>query len=362
MTEKVSKDNLLLDSSWFDSNPDKYLSRDDFMAFQNSIGINLRDLISENLKVVIAAQNEIKQKCIILNEVNKLHFGFTFPLFVYTHCADFCESIPNHNIEADKILLSTDMCDSLRRRHIALSHVLIPNLINELYDHFKEPLIIKNLGSGAGLDVLNAAMNSNGKIKHILNYEIDEKAISIGKTVLKHAESINMIEKDKISFVNKSLTDSNEKCHLAIKVGIICGLPDRDAKILLRKAYNNLFTNGKILVTSSNYNMHSTDPLASFVIQKMGNRENPQKGWALNCRTRDSILNVLKSARFNEIKLYTDSNYEGIDSLPITKLYGIDTFAGKAFNYSQPQEPLSLPAMDVLNKRTGYNWLAIGSK
>ncbi|MBN1998014.1 hypothetical protein JW935_10705 [candidate division KSB1 bacterium] len=362
MSKKINKNDLTLDSSWFDSNPDKYLSRDDFKRFQETVGIDLCDLVSDNVQMVKKAQTKIAHQCLILNEVQKRHYGFMFPLFVYTNCADFCEPIPALNIEADKVLLSTDMCDSLRRRHIALSHVLIPNLIDELYEHFKEPLIIKNLGSGVGLDVLNAAINSNGKIKNILNYEIDDTAVSIGTRLLGYAESKKLIKKNKIKFINKSLTESNEKCHLAIQVGIICGLSDREAKILLLRANKSIIPGGKILVTSSNHNMRSNDPLASFVIQKMGTRKDPRKGWALNCRDEESILSVLSGAKFNDVKLYTDGNYTGMQNLPTEILFGIDYFAGQAFGYDHPRQPLSLPKNEILQQKTGYNWLAIGTK
>jgi len=155
-SELSDKDFLFPDTSWFDNEPDRYLAMPSFQEFQQITGVDLRSLLSSDPTVLAEAQRKLVNQSLILNEIQKEHAGFAFSFFVYTHCFDLFDAPSSHNIDADKFILGFDMTDSLRRRHIALSHFIIPAEIRRLQAEVGKPISIHNLGAGAGLDVANA--------------------------------------------------------------------------------------------------------------------------------------------------------------------------------------------------------------
>lgn len=359
---KKSKVTVALDTRWFDENPEQYLSREDFIKYQEISHVDFRKLLSQEPQVVRKAQKKLTAQSVICNEIQKLHFGFGFPFFVYTHSIEFFEKVPLHNPELDKILLATDVCDSLRRRHIALSHSIIPDTIKELYNYKKQPIVIKNLGSGVSLDVLNAAQYVGENIEKVLNYDTNGEAVKLGIKITGYLESLHKIRRGAIEYYQKDFGESREPADLIIRVGIICGLSDEFAKRLLSKDYRQLNRGGKLIVTSSNYHMRSTDPLGNFLIQHIGTKEDPFHGWGLNFRTRDSLYEVLKKAGFDDIRIYDDANYPGKKRLPEDLLNSVDTLPAKVMGYSHTGSPLRIPSKEILDRAIGYNWIAVGIK
>jgi hypothetical protein len=76
-------------------------------------GVPLRDLISEDERRVRAAQTRLVERSVILNEIQKLHFGYGFPLFVYTHSFELFEPVASHLRELDETFLAISGADSL---------------------------------------------------------------------------------------------------------------------------------------------------------------------------------------------------------------------------------------------------------
>ena len=226
---------------------------------------------------VKAAQTSLVEKCVILNEIQKLHFGYGFPLFVYTHAFEIFELVPRHQRELDAIILAINMADSLRRRHVAVSQSIIPRVVDELYEELDRPLVMKNLGSGVGLDALHTAVKADGKLSAVLNYDTDAEALALGQRTTKYLEEDGCLEPGTVQYVPKSLTKSFEPADIIVKIGVICGLQDPIAKMLLASDYSMLNEGGKLIVSSSNEEMRKTDPLGSFLIQHIGTREDPKK-------------------------------------------------------------------------------------
>jgi hypothetical protein len=351
-----------LDTSWFDKDPHMYLSRDDFKGFQELAGVNFRNLLSNDVEKVRATQRELCRKSCLFNEINKLHFGYGFPFLVYTHGLDLFEKVPDHDLEIDKILLSFDMCDSLRRRHIAVSCGLLPQTIADLSHSLEKPLIIKNLGCGVGLDSINAATKLDGAVGKVLNYDTDPECVLLGKRLTQHLEQRGALKKGVINYIPKNFIKSAEPADLIIKIGIICGLRDDAAKMLLARDFMQLSRGGKLIISSSNTNMQSSDPLASFLIQHIGTRDNPFKGWGLNYRTKDRMREIIDAAGFKRIEIYTDADFPGKESMPAEILYGIDNLPATVLNHAHCRQPLSLPSKEILDRKVGYNWIAVATK
>lgn len=358
---KESKVTAPLDTAWFDENPEKYLSRSDFIHFQEISNVDFRDLLSKNPEKVRKAQKKLTKQSIIMNEVQKLHFGYGFPFLVYTHSLEFFEKVPHHNPEIDYIIFTFDMCDSLRRRHLALSHSVIPNTIKELSKNREQPLVIKNLGSGVGLDAINALRNTDETVEKVINYDTNAESILLGREITAYLEKQKEIRKGVIQYYEKDFMESKEPADIIIRVGIICGLRNKFAERLLSKDHKQLNSGGKLIVSSSNHYMRSTDPLSNFLIQHIGTRENPFHGWGLNFRTKESMYDILDNAGFKDIQIYDDANYPGKEKLSENILYSVDSLPAKVKGFNQIS-PLRIPQKDTLDRGIGYNWIAIGTK
>lgn len=356
------------DRSWFYKEPERFLQQPDFVEFQDKSGVDFRDLLEEKPpELKQAGQQKLVEQCVILNEIRKQHFGYAFPLLVYTHWLGLCdgntlEKVPKHNVELDKIILAFDMTDSLRRRHLALSSAIIPSAIEEVYSERKEPILIKNLGSGAGLDTIRATREQNGRVAAVLNYDKAEPAIRLGEAVTHYLEEKAQLEQGVVKYLRASLTESREPADLIVYVGIICGLHDDFAYKVLRGGYQQLKPGGKVVVSSSNQNMRDRDPLASFLIQHIGSRDDASKPWSLNFREKGTMQDLLLRAGFRDVKIYDDSNFEGRDSMDNASLYSVERLPAMAMGSHEPYEPLRLPPEQVLEKRVGYNWIAIGTR
>ncbi len=351
-----------LDTSWFDAAPEKYLTMPDFISFQETAGVDFRDLLSPDPNIVKSAQFKIVSQSVIMNEIQSLHFGFGFPLLVYTQNIMFFHTTDKHSQEIDDILFAFDMCDSLRRRHIALSHAILPQSVEEAFESRKLPVVVKNLGSGVGLDMINAAHYSDGRIGRVLNYDTNTMATGLGKTIVKNLEKEGRLAPGVFHFLEENLGNSNEPADVIIMVGIICGLKDSFAKRLIKKCHGQLNSGGKLVITSSNHRMRSSDPLANFLIQHIGTKDDPFNGWGLNFRKRETMHKLLSDAGFRDVQIHDDANYPGKEAISHNILYSVDNLPARVMGYPTLDRPLSLPDKETLERGYGYNWIAVATK
>jgi len=355
--------NVPLDRSWFYNEKDKYLDLPEFKRFEEISGIKLHDIISIDPETVEAAQKILEERSVISNEVRKLHFGFAFPYFIYTHDFHDIEPVPRHKIELDKLFMGLDMCDSLRRRHIALSHGIIPYCLDKVHEKTGNRLTVKNLGSGVGLDVIHAVKNANGNVSKVLNYDTNRDAVRIGRAIVDYMEiHERAINPGVIHYVDKSMTHSDECADVIIMVGVICGLQDFAAQFLLTRAYDQLYEGGALIVSSSNHHMENADPFASFLIQHLGSKDDYDKGWSLNFRTEEKMERLLREAGFHHIEIFSDTEFPGKKELREEILFGIDTLPAKARGYYHSGKPLNLPPKEILERGIAYNWIAVATK
>lgn len=360
-SELSDRDFLFPDTSWFDDEPDRYLTMPSFQEFQRITGVDLRSLSSSEPTLLAESQRRLVNQSLILNEIQKEHGGFAFPFFVYTHCLDLFDAPSSHNIDADKFILGFNMTDSLRRRHIALSHFIIPAEIRRLRMEIGKPISIYNLGCGTGLDVANACCHLSDSVDKALNCDTNTKALAFGERIAAHLEYTARIRKGLLQYRCASLMQNLGKCHLVILIGIICGLPDRIATLVLRKAHRVLELGGVIIVSSSNQNMRSSDPLASFLIQHIGSADSQSKGWGLNFRTENDLRRILDRAGFRDIRIYDDVNFPGHETAD-DLLTSVDKLPAIAMGKDGSKGPLNLPAKDIIDQKIGFNWIAVAMK
>ncbi len=351
-----------VDTSWFDKNPEEYLEREDFKLFQELARVDLRDLLSDNPDVVFRAQEKIVSQTKIFAEVRNEHSGYCMPLLYYTHDFNFGAPILAHNLEVEEMAVAMEMGDSLRKRHIALSHAILPMVVNDVSARMNRPIVMKNLGSGVGLDTLHAASKVDGRISALLNYETNSEALALGQQIASHMEAKKQIETDKVQFVQNSFTKSSERADIIVKIGVICGLQDAVAQTLISSDYRQLNEGGVLVLSSSNENMKSRAPLGSFLIQHIGSKASPMKSWGLNCRTKETMFNILSNAGFSKITIYDDSNFPGKEKLLDDVLNGVDTLPSTVLEYEHSGRPIRLPTSDTPDQDIGYNWIAVATK
>ena len=127
---------LPVDTSWFDTDPKKYLDRPEFIRFQEIADVDFMDLKSSDTKTLLKTQEKICNQSITINEARKEHAGYGMPFLAYTHDLCFGKTLSEHEEDLDDIIMAGDLFDSLRRRHIALSHTFLPMQIKQLIQRF----------------------------------------------------------------------------------------------------------------------------------------------------------------------------------------------------------------------------------
>ncbi|MDZ7700105.1 MAG: class I SAM-dependent methyltransferase [Deltaproteobacteria bacterium] len=263
-----------VDTSWFDRSPETYLQREEFLQFQDVADVDFRNLLSEDPHRVQEAQEKIVSQSKILNEIRNEHSGYSMPFLTYTQDFSFAEPIEDHNLKLDQLILSYDIIDSLRRRHMALSHAILPNEIRRLSDlRSGNDLVIKNLGSGVGLDVINAVTHTNSYVRQVWNYDINPVAIGLGKRITQYLKERGDLNENTVAYRKESFLRSREKADIVLLIGVICGMTDRAASLILKAVYRNL--RGGAIVSSSNINMVEKDPIGPFIVQHLGSPHDP---------------------------------------------------------------------------------------
>jgi hypothetical protein len=82
----------------------------------------------------------------------------------------------------------------------------------------------------------------------------------------------------------------------------------------------------------------------------------------LNFRTKDILYDLLSDVEFTDINIYDDANFPHRDNLPEEIWNSIDDLPAIARGYHTTGKPLTLPSPKTLDRRIGYNWLAIATK
>jgi len=279
-----------LSLDWFVDNMDEYLKRDEFNQFQEVVGFDYKDITDKSKRDIIA-----KKMCdhsSLFYEIGRNKGGAFFPEKVYREDVNFYNSAPKQIPEADMIFLYRPMCYSLRLRYRTLNRVIIPYILDTKLKN-KEGIVLGNLGSGLGKDLEYASLHYDGKIRRIINIDIDPDVIEIGN------KSIPEKIKDKVTFYNANLVKGNperQPYDFVLMVGIICPLTDDSTERLLQLIYKQMATNGIIAVSTSSHKMYKNDPFCSIGIQICAE-------WALNCRDEDKLYTTLKNTGFKDIEI-----------------------------------------------------------
>ena len=358
------------DTSWFDKEPEKFLSRPDFIEYQKVAGVDFMDLKSPDIYTREKAQNKITSQSVIFNSIHSEHAGHKMPDVYYTHDIRVGKLAPNFNPELENLAFQFDMGDSLRRRNFALGYSILPQAIERVANRTQKPVIIYDLGSGMGLDTMHALEQINPDlVERVLNFDTNQDAILRGEKIRDYLVNEGRIKKDVIKFYNHTLTKPHEvskgKAGIVKKIGVVCGLKNPIAQGIFNIAAANLIPGGESISSSSNFNMLYTDPLPSFLIQNIGSSKDTSRSWGLTCRREEIMRDLITNAGLNVQHIYDDANFPGREDIEEEIRSGIDTLVEEALFPGKPNPYKSFfdfPPREVLDKKIGYNWLAIGLK
>ncbi|OQY11024.1 MAG: hypothetical protein B6I30_07795 [Desulfobacteraceae bacterium 4572_187] len=167
-----------------------------------------------------------------------------------------------------------------------------------------------------------------------------------------------------VHFQNASYMESNEKADLIVKIGILCGLDNEFAVDTLKKDHQDLNPGGKIVASSSNIHMKTSDPLANFLLQNIGARRKdklfPFKGWPLNYREKSTMIHLFEAAGFQDIRISTEADPKWLNRLSSEELYNVDVLPALTRGINHDGNPQILLKGNLYE--TGYNWIVVASK
>ena len=103
---------LPVDTAWFDADPQRYLSRSEFIRFQEVAEVDFMDLKSRDTETLHRIQEKLSSQSVIFNEVRKEHAGYGMPFIIYTNDLDFGDNLENNRRELDELIMSGDILDS----------------------------------------------------------------------------------------------------------------------------------------------------------------------------------------------------------------------------------------------------------
>ncbi len=334
----------------------------EYQRFQAEAGVDLRDLLADDRETVVRAQRRLTDRSVLCNEIRKDRQGFGLPLIACTHELLFGNPRPDHKPELDRMLLADDLIDSLRRRHMALCHALLPDQLRDLSWRFHEPLTILNLGSGIGLETLTLLCEQGEKIGRILNFDINPEATSMGRRLAASLARKQLIPANRVEYHTRSLMRCREKGHLVLLDGVLCELGDPAARTVLRRIHTLLPVGGRLLLTTMNQNPARRSPLANFLFRRLGSNLDPADGMKSSGRSRKALSKLLGEAGFQDLTIYDDLNFPGRAGLPAEILWGTNHLATTAFDLEPGKSNPDCAFDEASRQKEGCNWLAVAER
>lgn len=361
-------------ADWFYNNPGHFLSLPIFKESEREFGpdFKYKDLYHEerggNKKDIIKAQRIMASKSRFTNATMQNFAGFLMPVFYYTGDTSFAEEFgadpENYNPNTDNYWLISDQGDSLRRRNLMLSKLILPEAIIKVSERLGRKVKIANFGSGTGLSVLNALSDPNirGRVESAINYDTDKGAIFFGKQMLKFLRREGMIDPNvKVDYRLQSLMRTEEDFDIGEETGVICSVPNASATKIVGRTSRNMNEGGIFITTSSNYNMEKESPFTSFQLQHMGTTEDYKKNWFLNCRSEESIQSIFNAVGLKNIQLYGDFNYPRMEKIMDDLFNWTDPLPALALGM-KPKKDTPKPPRETLEKKMSHNWIVLAEK
>lgn len=193
----------------------------------------------------------------------------------------------------DNFFLKSKAGHQTYRRLLSLDENL-PKVIEKIYTN--KPLIIDNIFSGPGRDMIRAIEN-NPSLRtkvNVRNIDIDKNAIAIGERLVKEKKL-----EDIFSFECKPYKEAEPRfADLIIMVGVLCPLPLDFSKHILGKMKTFSKPGGFIVYSTAQYSLLHDDPLTDFLMRLIG--------WNMSYKSDEQAWNLATDAGWEPIERFFD--------------------------------------------------------
>jgi len=196
----------------------------------------------------------------------------------------------------DKYVLQSKAGKAVKARLIAIEREL-PKIIEEYRS--KGDVLIGNLGSGPGRDVIDVLSTHYQNISNIKAIHIDKDVVALkrGKRIAKIKRVDHLIEFVQGSFLKYNPT---KKFDIILLIGVLCPLEIETCIIVLRAIKKLLKREGCLIVSNATKKMQKEDPFTYFIMRWAAN-------WELVFKDDEEIKQIFEKAGYLWRKGFRDS-------------------------------------------------------
>lgn len=234
------------------------------------------------------AYNYFLANSILLSTMTTFPGSSFFTEFLY-------EEIPSLSA-IDKYVFHCKAGKAIKSRLFAMEKEL-PKIIEDY--RLKGKVLIGNLGSGPGRDVINvfsAKYRDSSDIKAV-NVDKDVNSLRRGETMAKVKKIGRLIKFVRGNFLKYS---NSSKFDILILIGVLCPLDFATCVYVLKKIKNILKKGGCIIASNATKEMEREDPFAYFIMKWMAD-------WKLVFKDEKELKLIYKKAGYVWKKGFSDS-------------------------------------------------------
>jgi SAM-dependent methyltransferase len=205
------------------------------------------------------------------------------------------ERLPSQSI-LDNYALNSKAGSAIRARIDAVEDEL--HKVIEEY-HPKGEVLIGNLGSGPGRDVIDVLSKYYQNFSNIraINIDRDVTALKRGKRMASIKKVDHLIDFVEGSFLKY---EPEKKFDIVILVGILCTLQNDVCVNILKTVKGLLKKDGCLIVSNVAYKMKEDDPFACYIMNWVAN-------WNFVYKNEEKLKKILDEAGYQWKRSFTDS-------------------------------------------------------
>jgi len=198
----------------------------------------------------------------------------------------------------DNFILQSKSGKAIKSRLIAIEKEF-PRIIEDYRNRNRGEVLIGNLGSGPGRDIINVLSTNYRNVSNVRAVNIDKDLVALRRgrrmAIVKGVDHL-------IDFVEGNFLKykPNQKFDIILLVGILCPLKIEACINLLKVTRKLLKKEGCLLVSNVSKRMLEKDPFTYFLMSQVGN-------WKLVFKTEEELKQIYKKAGYNWKEYFTDS-------------------------------------------------------
>jgi len=198
----------------------------------------------------------------------------------------------------DNFILQSKSGKAIKSRLIAIEKEL-PRIIEDYRNRNRGEVLIGNLGSGPGRDIINVLSTNYRNVSNVRVVNIDKDLVALRRgrrmaTVKGVDHLIDFVEGNFLKY------KPNQKFDIVLLAGILCPLKIEDCINLLKVIRKLLKKEGCLLASNVSKRMLEKDPFTYFLMSQVGN-------WKLVFKTEEELKQTYKKAGYNWKEYFTDS-------------------------------------------------------